>query len=87
MAELKNYTLRLDAQLGSALELAARADGMSIAEWLRRSVADSLDERSSDPEFYARLRQVLEEDRQVLDHLLAKGRATRSGSTTRRSAA
>jgi hypothetical protein len=82
MDKAKNYTLRLDSPLAAALEMAARVEDMSIAEWLRRSVSQSLDEKSNDPDFRDRVRGVQREDQEVLDHLLGRARVARSESDT-----
>ena len=63
------FTVRLDTDQASDLEAVAAADGVSVAEVIRRAVADQIVARRKDPAFQARIRSILEENQRVLERL------------------
>lgn len=65
----KNLTLRLDDQLAADTEALARADGKSLNETVKEALRETVERRRSDPEFKARLRRIVEEDRELLERL------------------
>ena len=65
----KAMTLRLPADQAAELEAVARADGKAVSESVREAIDALIDERRKDKEFQARLRQMVEEDRAILDRL------------------
>jgi hypothetical protein len=67
--EQKAFTVRLDTNQASDLEAVAAADGVSVAEVIRRAVADQIVARRNDPAFRARIRSILEENQRVLERL------------------
>jgi predicted DNA-binding protein len=69
MAEKKNRTLRLPAEVNEQLEAVAEADGMPIAEAVRVAIAAHIDQRRRDPMFQQRLRNSLERHRALLEKL------------------
>jgi hypothetical protein len=68
-AMTKNLTVRLDQDLAADTEALARADGMSLNETVKRALAEAVERRRRDPKFKARLRRIIEEDRELLERL------------------
>lgn len=62
-------TLRLPAEQASELEAVARADQKAVSETVRDAITKLIAERRQDKEFQARLRAMIEEDREVLERL------------------
>ncbi len=67
--EQKAFTVRLDVDQASDLEAVAAADGMSVAEEIRRAVADRIENRRKDPAFQTRIRSIIEQNQRVLERL------------------
>ncbi len=65
----KAFTVRLDANQASELEAVAAADGVSVAEEIRRAVAERIEARRKDPAFQARIRSIIEQNQRVLERL------------------
>jgi hypothetical protein len=65
----KNLTVRLDAELAADTEALARAEGKSLNETVQQALKEAVDRRRRDPEFKARLRRIIEEDRELLERL------------------
>jgi hypothetical protein len=65
----KNLTLRLDEELAADTEALARAEGKSLNETVKQALKEAVERRRSDPEFKARLRRIIEEDRELLERL------------------
>jgi len=65
----KNLTVRLDEQLAADTEALARAAGQSLNETVKQALAEAVERRRRDPEFKARLRRIIEEDRELLERL------------------
>ena len=65
----KNLTVRLDDQLAADAEAIARADGTSLNETVKLALREAVERRRRDPKFKARLRQIIEEDRELLERL------------------
>lgn len=65
----KNLTVRLDDELAADTEALARADGTSLNETVRQALKEAVDRRRRDPKFKARLRRIIEEDRELLERL------------------
>ncbi len=65
----RNLTVRLDQQLAADAEALARADGKSLNETVKQALRELVERRRSDPEFKARLRRIIEEDRELLERL------------------
>jgi Arc/MetJ-type ribon-helix-helix transcriptional regulator len=62
-------TLRLPADKAAELEAVARADRKPVSETVREAVENLIAERRKDKEFQARLRAMIDEDREVLERL------------------
>jgi hypothetical protein len=65
----KNLTLRLDSELAADAEAIARADGTSLNETIKQALSEAVQRRRRDPKFKARLRRIIEEDRELLERL------------------
>lgn len=65
----KNLTVRLDDELAADTEALARADGRSLNETVKQALIEAVETRRKDPKFKARLRRIIEEDRELLERL------------------
>lgn len=65
----RNLTVRLDDDLAEDTEAIARADGKSMNETVKLALVEAVQRRRSDPAFKARLRRIIEEDRELLERL------------------
>jgi hypothetical protein len=65
----KNLTVRLDTELAADTEALARAEGQSLNETVKQALKEAVERRRRDPEFKARLRRIIEEDRELLERL------------------
>jgi hypothetical protein len=66
---VKNLTVRLDDELAADAEALARADGQSLNETVKVALREAVERRRTDPKFKARLRKIIEEDRELLERL------------------
>lgn len=67
--ETRALTLRLPADQAAQIEAVARADGVSVSEAVRAAIQDRIEARRKDRAFQARIRQMMEEERAVLEQL------------------
>ena len=65
----KNMTVRLPDDLAADAEALARVEGKSVNELVKDALADTVERRRRDPKFKARVRQIIEEDRELLERL------------------
>jgi len=65
----KNLTVRLDDELAADAEAMARAEGQSLNETVKIALREAVDRRRKDPKFKARLRRIIDEDRELLERL------------------
>lgn len=65
----KNLTVRLDDELATDAEALARAEGKSLNETVKLALAEAVERRRRDPKFKARVRQIIEQDRELLERL------------------
>lgn len=65
----KNMTVRLDDELAADTEALARAEGKSLNETVKQALSEAVERRRQDPEFKARLRRIIKEDRELLERL------------------
>lgn len=65
----KGFTVRLDDDQAAELEAVARADGVPVAEEIRRAITTRIEERRADEEFQARLRQSIADNQRILERL------------------
>ena len=65
----KNLTVRLPDELASDAEAMARVEGKSMNETVKEALSEAVERRRRDPKFKARIRQIIEEDRELLERL------------------
>lgn len=65
----RNMTVRLPDDLAADAEALARVEGKSVNELVKDALTDTVEQRRRDPKFKARLRQIIEEDRELLERL------------------
>jgi hypothetical protein len=65
----RNLTVRLDDELAADTEALARAEGKSLNETVKQALREAAERRRKDPEFKSRLRQIIEQDRELLERL------------------
>jgi predicted transcriptional regulator len=65
----KNMTVRLDDELAADTEALARAEGQSLNETVKQALREAVERRRDDPEFKARIKRILDEDRELLERL------------------
>jgi hypothetical protein len=65
----KNLTVRLDDELAADAEALARAEGNSLNETVRLALSEAVERRRKDPKFKARVRQIIDQDRELLERL------------------
>ena len=65
----KATSLRLPEELAAELAAVARADDMPMSEVVREAIEKHITERRADKDFQKRVKQLLEEDREVLKRL------------------
>ena len=65
----KNLTVRLDEELAADTEALARAEGLSLNKTVKQALKEAVERRRSDPAFKARVRRIIDEDRELLERL------------------
>ena len=65
----KILTVRLDDDLAADTAALARAEGVSVNETVKQALRESVERRRKDPAFRRRVRQIIEEDRELLERL------------------
>jgi len=65
----KATSLRLPEEMAVELAAVARADDMPMSEVVREAIEKHITERRTDKDFQKRVKQLLEEDREVLKRL------------------
>lgn len=65
----KHLTVRLDDELAADTEALARAEGQSLNETLQTALREAVERRRRDPSFKARIRRIIDEDRELLERL------------------
>ncbi len=65
----KNFTVRLPDEEAADVEALARAEGLSLNETVRKALVEAVQKRRADPEFKARVRRIIKEDRELLERL------------------
>jgi hypothetical protein len=65
----KNLTVRLDDELAADAQALARAEGTSLNETVKTALKEAVDRRRKDPKFKARVKRIIEEDRELLERL------------------
>lgn len=65
----KHLSIRLDDDLAADTEALARAEGQSLNETVKTALREAVERRRRDPKFKARVRRIIEEDRELLERL------------------
>ena len=65
----KNMTVRLPDELAADAEALARVESKSVNETIKDALSAAIDQRRRDPKFRQRVRQIIEEDRVLLERL------------------
>jgi predicted transcriptional regulator len=65
----KHLSIRLDDELAADTEALARAEGQSLNETVKVALREAVERRRKDPKFKARVRRIIEEDRELLERL------------------
>ena len=65
----KNLTIRIPDDLAANAEAIARVDGVSLNETVKQSLVEAIERRRQNPEFKARLKKIIEDDRELLERL------------------
>lgn len=65
----KNLTVRLDDELAADAEALARAEGKSLNETVKLALSEAVERRRHDPKFKARVRKIIDQDRELLERL------------------
>jgi hypothetical protein len=68
-APTKARTLRLDVNDDAALEALARVDGVTVTDAIRVAIHRYIAERRVDPEFQRRIKESIEQNRELLRRL------------------
>ncbi|MGO9560526.1 MAG: toxin-antitoxin system HicB family antitoxin [Acidimicrobiales bacterium] len=69
MAERKVLTVRVGFDEARAAEVAARADGVSVNEFVRQALTSHIEARRGNEAFRRRVAEMIAEDRGILDRL------------------
>ncbi len=65
----KNLTVRLNDELAADAEALARAEGKSLNETVKLALSEAVERRRLDPKFKARVRKIIDQDRELLERL------------------
>ena len=65
----KNLTVRPDDDLAADAEALARAEGKSLNETVKLALSEAVERRRRSPKFKARVRKIIEADRELLERL------------------
>jgi predicted transcriptional regulator len=65
----KHLTVRLPDDLAADTEALARVEGQSVNETVKQALVEAVALRRKDPKFKARLRKIIDEDRELLERL------------------
>jgi predicted transcriptional regulator len=65
----KNLTVRLDDDLAADAQALARAEGRSLNETVKLALSEAVERRRRDPKFKARVRKIIDQDRELLERL------------------
>ena len=65
----KNLTIRLDDEFAADAEALARAEGKSLNETVKLALTEAVERRREDPASKARVRKIIEQDRELPERL------------------
>jgi len=66
---IKALSIRLDEGVAADLAAVARIDGVSVSEAVREAIAKHIAIRRADQDFQKRLKELIEENRELLKRL------------------
>jgi uncharacterized protein (DUF1778 family) len=69
MSERKVLTVRVESDEAREAEVAARADGVSVNEFVRQALISHIATRRGDKAFRRRVAEMIAEDMEILDRL------------------
>lgn len=72
MSETRVLSLRLSEELAAEIAAVARVDDITQSKAIRQAIEKHIEARRDDPDFKKRLKKRLEEEREVLENLLAE---------------
>ena len=75
--DAKAMTLRLPPALAAELQTVARVEARSLSDTVRAAIGDYVERRRADPEFSARLRRRLDDERDDFARFLGAGNVLR----------
>jgi len=65
----KNMTVRLPDDVAADAEALARVEGKSVNETIKDALVEAVERRRKDPTFKKRVRQIIDQDRELLERL------------------
>ncbi|MGH9165212.1 MAG: Arc family DNA-binding protein [Acidimicrobiales bacterium] len=65
----KHITVRLPDELAAEAEAVARAEGRSLNDTVKQALVEAVERKRKDPAFKRRLRQIIDQDRELLERL------------------
>ena len=65
----KNITVRLPDDVAADAEALARVNGVSLNETVKQSLIEEVNRKRRDPAFKARVEEIIERDRELLERL------------------
>lgn len=65
----KSFTVRLPNDLAAEAEAVARAEGISLNETIKSALVEAVERRRKDPAFKKRVREIIEQDGELLERL------------------
>jgi hypothetical protein len=65
----RKRSIRLDGEFALNTEALARAEGRSLNETVEEAPREAAERRRKDPEFKAKVRRIVEQDRELLTRL------------------
>lgn len=65
----RNMTVRLPDDLAADAEALARVEGKSVNQLVKEALEETVERRRRHPKFKARISQIIEEDRELLERL------------------
>lgn len=65
----RNFTVGLPDDVAKDTGALARAEGKSGNETVKSALIDAVERHRADPEFSMRLRRIIDDDRELLEHL------------------
>lgn len=67
----KAMTIRLDTNVAVMLDLVARAEGITVTDFIREAIYAEIYRRRQDPDFKVRLQDIHVRDKEIFDQLMS----------------